>query len=275
VRRADFSIFLLLALLAAPMPARANVKTQPARILLIFGHDPNSPGVVVFAQQLRATVRAQGLTQVEYYDELLDVDRLGGRERWPQLARYLTEKYKGFRLDLIVAESSMALRFATEHLSGVFPGVPVVYGAAFEPVVNFDSLPANVTGSRLPLPFAPTFALARSLQPDAERVVLVGGSSLMDSVLLAAAIRTVAPQLNGLELVVLQDWTYDSLLRNLRQMPLRSIVIFSSFRQDKSGQTFIRAPHPSVTGGVRADVRCCAELAGRRHRRRRGNAVRR
>ena len=253
--RAGCRITLLFALLGALLPDGTNATPQPTRILVLFGHDPNAPGVLAFSQELHATVRAQGFTQVEYYNEVLDLDRFGLHERWLPLARYITEKYRGLRVDLIVAEGSMALRFATERLSTVFPGIPVVYGLAFEPVVNFDSLPPHVTGSRLPLPFTATLALARSLQPDAERLVLVGGSAALDSVLFRAAVQTLTPLLNGLDLVVLQDWTYDSLLETLRGLPARTFVILSSFRRDIRGQTFNSGDLiPSVTRAASVPV---------------------
>ena len=137
-----------------------------------------------------------------------------------------------------MAEGTQALRFATERLSGLFPGVPIVYGLAFEPNVDFSALPANVTGRRQPLPFVSTYSLARALQPDAERVVVVSGASAMDSLLLSVALREITPLLNGMELEVLQDWSYESLIDSLRRIPPRTIVIFSSLSRDQRGWKF-------------------------------------
>ena len=137
-----------------------------------------------------------------------------------------------------MAEGTPALRFATERLSSLFPGVPIVYGQAFEPIVDFSALPANVTGRRQPLPFVSTYSLARALQPDAKRVVVVSGASAMDSLLLSVALREITPLLNGMELEVLQDWSYESLIDSLRRIPPRTFVIFSSFSRDQRGRKF-------------------------------------
>src|SRR4029453_12356804 len=123
----------------------------------------------------------------------LDVDRFPYSDRSGQLARYFAEKYQPRRPDAILAEGSPALRFVMERLHGLFPDVPVVYGAAFEPVVDFSSLPTNVIGRRQLLPFASTYSLARALQPDAERVVVVGGASPTDSLVTAEARRQITP----------------------------------------------------------------------------------
>jgi signal transduction histidine kinase len=226
------------AAFAASTSAQEQPPPPPIRVLILYGHDPNAPGVVAFTDGLREVLRIEGPERVELYSEVLDLDRFPDRERWAQLASSLGDKYRGLDLSAIVTEGSLALQFTMERLADPFPGVPVVYGLAFEPVVDFEALPTHVTGRRQPLPFAGTLALARSLQPDAERVVLVGGSSAMDSVLFSRALSDITPLLGGLELVVLQDWSYDSLLASLRQLPPRTIAILSSFRRDRRGSEF-------------------------------------
>ena len=160
---------------------------ESRKILMVYSYDPNAPGVMAFAQQLKAVVSAQFQDRAEIYDEYLDANRFPIRDRSLEFARYFAAKYQGFRPDAIVAEGTPALRFAMERLSSIFPGVPVVYGQAFEPGVDFSALPANVTGRRQPLPFVSTYSLARALQSDAERVVVVAGASQMDSLLLSVA----------------------------------------------------------------------------------------
>ena len=205
---------------------------------MLYAYDPNAPGVVAFAQQFKAVVGEEFHNRVEIYDEYLDLNRFPDHDRSPQLAPLLRREVSGFRPDAIVAEGTRALRFATERLSSLFPGVPIVYGYAFEPIVDFSALPANVTGRRQPLPFVSTYSLARALQPDAERVVVVSGASEMDSLLLSVALREITPLLNGMELEVLQDWSYESLIDSLRRIPPRTFVIFSSFSRDQRGRKF-------------------------------------
>jgi signal transduction histidine kinase len=234
------TVFLTIMICTATALLQAQV-AQRTKILFLYQHDPNAPGVVVFTQPLKAVVREQIPTGVEFYDEYLDLDRFPGPDRSPQLARYFAEKYRDFRPDAIVTEGTRALRFATERLSSLFPGVPIVYGVTFEPGVDFSALPANVTGRRQPLPYVSTYSLARALQPDANRVVLVSGAGRQDSLLLTVALREIRPLLNGLTLEVLQDWSYESLMDTLRHTPPRSFVIFSSFTQDQGGRRFYPA----------------------------------
>jgi signal transduction histidine kinase len=61
----------------------------------------------------------------------------------------------------------------------------------------------------------------------------------MDSLLLSVALREITPLLKGMELDVLQDWSYESLIDSLRRIPPRTFVIFSSFSRDQRGRKFI------------------------------------
>src|SRR6185312_1902757 len=89
-----------------------------------------------------------------------------------------------------------------------------------------------------PLPFVSTYTLARALQPQAEHVVVVAGASEMDSLLLSVAMRDITPLLNGINLTVWQDWSYESLIDSLRRIPPRTFVILSSFSRDQRGRKF-------------------------------------
>ena len=231
--------YLLAILLAVPAFGQSQKLSPAKRVLWLYGQDPNAPGVTAFSKSLRAEVeRKEGVGAVEFYGEALDFVRFPDREEWPQLATFLREKHRGITFDAIVTTGSRALRFALTRLQDVFPGVPIVYGLAFEPVVDFDALPAHVTGSWQPLTFTGTLTLAKRLQPDAERVILIGGTASMDSVMFARAIRDLTPLLGNMELVPMRDWTYPSLLGELRKLPPRSIGILSSFAADQTGLRF-------------------------------------
>jgi len=216
--------------------ARTEDLPSPKRVLMLYGHDPNSPGAVAFTKELRASVLADSPTRAVFYNELLDLERFPIDERQPELVKDIVEKYRGYNFDAIVTDGTMALKFANERLRAHFQSVPIVYGLSFEPGFDYSALPDNVTGRHHLLPFAATFELARSLQPEAERVVIVGGTSNQDAPLLATAVKDLTPLAGGMQLDVWQDWTFASLLQNLRMLPPRTIVVLTSFSRDRTGQ---------------------------------------
>ncbi len=121
------TLLVTLMICSATAPLHAQSVQESKKILMLYAYDPNAPGTIAFAQQLKAVVSEQFHDRAEIYDEYLDANRFPGRGRSPEFARYFAAKYRGFRPDAIVAEGTPALRFATERLSSLFPGVPIVY----------------------------------------------------------------------------------------------------------------------------------------------------
>ena len=242
-RRVDSAVVLALALFLGGMPnavAHGQGAPAPTRILLLYGVPPESPSIAAFTRRFRSDLTQGVRSHVEFYAEYLDLDRFMGPERRPQLGRYFADKYRGHRIDAIVAVGASALQFAVDRLRGVFPGVPVVFGLVTEQAVAV-ALPPNVTGRFTRQPHALTVAMARRLQPDAQRIVIVGGAASIDSLTMSTAVREVAAMRDRLEIVELRALALETLLARVRQLPPRTIVLFTTFRRDGREQAFVTA----------------------------------
>jgi len=193
-----------------------------------------------FTEQLSQTLRDEmGATSIEFFHESLDLDRFNDRDRsWP-LVHYFRDKYRGLDVDVVVPVGGRALTFAVERLRTVLGDVPIVFALCAAPQTDPSSLPSNVTG-RLALAsrFVPTVMMARRLQPDAERIIVIGGAGPADSVSVRAAVSAVHALRDRLSLAVIQGLSLDAMLPRLRQIPPRSIVIFANYRQDGRGRSF-------------------------------------
>jgi signal transduction histidine kinase len=124
-------------------------------------------------------------------------------------------------------------------LTTVLPGVPIVFALCAEPQTDPSSLPVHVTGRLAPASrFGPTLVMARRLQPDAERVVVVGGAGASDSTSVRAAVSAAHSLGDSLPVMIVQGLSLDATLLKLRQVPRRSIVLFANYRQDGQGHSF-------------------------------------
>jgi C4-dicarboxylate-specific signal transduction histidine kinase len=228
----------VLRLAVAPTAAAQGAR-RPTRVLLVYQQQAEAQPMLEFTERLRATVRRELGSPVEFYQEALDLDRFGSREYALAVARYFNDKYRGLAVDVVVPAGRRALQFAVDRSGDVLRGVPIVFALNAAPQVDPAALPAHVTGrfaaaSR----FEPTLAMARALQPDAQQVVVVGGAGASDSVTVAAVVRAAAVFRDTLALTVLQGLPLDVLLARLRQLPRRSIVVFANYRQNGQGQAF-------------------------------------
>ena len=212
---------------------------RPTRVLLIYQQQAETQPMLEFTERLRRTVVYQLSSPVEFYQEALDLDRFSGPQHSSTLAKYVDDKYRGFAIDVVVPIGIRAFTFVVGRLNGVLPHVPIVCALCVPPQLDSAAPGENVTGRNAPAArFGPTLAMARALQPDAKRVVVIGGSGPADSISVSAAVSAVHAVRDSLELVVFQGLPLDALLRRLRQLPRRSIVIFANYRQDARGQIF-------------------------------------
>src|SRR5437763_709554 len=230
--------FVLLLCTSAPK-ADAQHAERPTRVLVLYQQQAATQPMLEFAQRLRATISNDLGAPIEFYQEALDFDRFAGSEHASSLAGYFEHKYRRFGIDVVVAVGGRALTFAVDRLGNVLPNVPIVFALCAAPQTNPAAQPANVTGriaaaSR----FGPTLSMARHLQPDAERVVVIGGAGAADSASVSAAVSALGTLRDSLDLTVLQGLSLDVLLPTLRRLSGRSIFIFANYRQDGRGQTF-------------------------------------
>lgn len=219
--------------------AGAQSRGHPARVLVLYQQQAETQPMLDFTQRLRAELRGELAAPVELYQEALDFDRAAGREHSVPLTGYLVDKYRGLGIDVVVPVGGRALKFATEQLREAFGDSPIVFALCAAPQTDSSTLPPNVTGRLAPASrFAPTIAMARRLQPDAERIVVIGGASHADSTTVTAAVHAVAALRDSLPVERLQGLALDELLSVVRRLPRQSIVIFANFRRDGRGQVF-------------------------------------
>ncbi|HXT14254.1 MAG TPA: ATP-binding protein [Gemmatimonadaceae bacterium] len=219
--------------------ADAQHAVRQTHVLILYQQQAETRPMVEFGQQLRRALRVELGSPVQFYQEALDFDRFTGREHSSPLKNYFDDKYGRFGIDVIVPVGSRALRFAIDHLRDVVPNAPIVFALCAAPQTDPELLPAGVTGRLAAASrFESTLSFARTLQPDAARVVVIGGAGSADSIAVSAAIGAAAAQRDPLPIVVLQGLALDTLLRRVHEIPRRSIVIFANYRQDGRGDAF-------------------------------------
>ncbi|MGH7679987.1 MAG: sensor histidine kinase [Gemmatimonadaceae bacterium] len=211
----------------------------PTRVLVLYQQRAETRAMEELARSLRATLAEEMGGRVEFYQEALDLDRFAGRERSSPLVNYFVDKYRGFPIDVVVPVGGRALRFTIDELRPMLPRAPIVFALNAAPQTDPSTLPPNVTGRLAAASrFAPTLEMARRLQPDAERIVVIGGAGPEDSASLGAAVSAARSLRDTLPVEVIQGLTLEQLLRRVRTVQPRSIVVFANYRQDGQGGVF-------------------------------------
>jgi signal transduction histidine kinase len=207
------------------------------RVLLLYSEPRLTPAIVTLDARIRSILEARSPVPVTFYTEYMDVNLFEGDVPLPELRELLRRKYSTRPLDLIIPATSRALRIALHNRDSLFSNAPVVFVGVDRSAAADLRLEADVTGTWLRQGWAETLELARRLQPEVRRAVVVTGSSRADQVYAAGARKELAAA-GPIEVTYLTDLGMEDVLREVRGLPRDSVVVVGVFFRDAAGRDF-------------------------------------
>jgi signal transduction histidine kinase len=220
---------------AAPEP-------PPWRVLVLWGAQPDNPAAAVGVQALRsALIEGAAPRIVNIQSEVHDDLSFDAAEFEEELLALLRKKGYAGRLDLVMPMGGPALRFARRHEDELWPGVPIVAFGGSEKSLREGAAGADATGVAFEVDEPGTLRLARRLQPDAERLVLVAGDSGYDRSSVPRLERVAAREGAGLQVERLFGRPLRAMLDRVSHLPPRTIVLYTTVSRDADGQTLTPA----------------------------------
>ncbi len=228
----------VLAALAGPPGAGAESPDHPRKkVLLLYAESRVLPAVLDLDEAIRARF-AQAGVEVQFLTEYLDLSWTSDPQYQKHLRAFLHTKYRERDPDVIITLGALGLRFTLDSRAEIFPTVPIVF-AAVSPAADIRlEGGAPVTGVWMTIDAARTLAAARALQPNARRVVVVGGISGQDRILTEDIRRDLARSGEALPAEYLEGMPLQPLRETLAALSSDTIVLFSSVLRDGSGRTY-------------------------------------
>ena len=219
------------------------------RVLLLYGEPRLTPAIEAVDTAIRSTIEPRSPVPVTFYTEYLDLNLFDGDVPEPELRALLRRKYATRPIDLIMAGGSRSLRVALHNRKDLFSSAPVVF-VSVDPKAAADlRLDADVTGTWLHMGWTETLDLARRLQPDTRRAVVVGGASPSDRVWLDQAHQQLAMQSGSVEVEYLAGLGLEGVLKEVAALSTRTVVLVGPFLRDVTGRDFVS---PEVIGRIAA-----------------------
>lgn len=237
-RRRGITLLCLAALLGpCSRPGRAATHDPPPwQVLILYGVPIDNPGAVAATEALRSALSEGAAPRVvNVQSEVLDTVSFDSGHYEAELLALLRKKYHESRLDLVMPLMSPALGLATRHREELWPGVPIVGFGASEAALREAATSLGSTGVAIELDEAGTLRLARRLQPDAERLVLVAGGSEYDRGFWPRLEAAAAREGGGLEVERLFGNPLRATLDRVSRLPRRSIVLYTTATRDADG----------------------------------------
>ena len=228
-----------------PVPRkRRRSGSGQARVDVLSGSQ-FAPGSALVEKSVQQVLQ-QGLPTVEFYAEHLDANRFPEERHYRLFREYLQEKYAQNPPEVIVAFLITKFELAGRLPAELFPGIPVVVGALTEEEVPREGFGNHVTGVVQRIDFAGALELILKLQPETERIVVIGGTAPLDRRYLSRteeAARSIAGR------VQFEYWTTYSVAEMreaVASLPPGTVIFFTTVFRDATGKTFLPAPVASM-----------------------------
>ena len=178
IRSANACVIVSLLVFGTTSAAAAE-KTR--NVLVLYNSTRVLPANIESDQGIREALDIQADGSIELFAEYLDIPRFGGDSYARTLASFLREKYAAHPPDVIIVGGEDTLAFLLRYRSLLFPQAPVVHGGVDASFLrSIPPLPIDVVGTPVEFDAVRTINLAFQLQPKANHLVLVTGSSVWD-----------------------------------------------------------------------------------------------
>lgn len=243
-RGSPLTLFALASLLALATlswvggnAARAQEKAR--RVLMLYPYSNLFPVSVITGEAARKRMTERSRQPLELYSDFLDLGRFSGEAHETRTARYLVDKYRDRKPDVVMVLGPQSLRFAVKYQADLGFDVPIIFCCTSRARLAALNPTGNVTGIISAFDLTKTLALAQRLQPDASHIVVVAGATEFDQQSAQIARRQLASYEQKYDTKYLVGLRYDDLMEDLKRLPRDTIVILLTMFADSTGRLFI------------------------------------
>jgi signal transduction histidine kinase len=221
---------------AAPAARSAPTPIAPWRVVILMTTDPALPAMQDHDRALRATLRAAAPGGVTFFTDTLDAFRFDYHDVAREFLALQTKKYAGQPVDLLVGVGDRSVDVIREQRETLWSGVPIVFSGLDAATLDPARVPAGAALAAWQLDIDGTLALIESLQPRADRLIVVGGATEDD----LALVDRVATRSEARARWPTERWTRFSIAQlreRLGSLDERSAVFFTTMSRDANGRT--------------------------------------
>lgn len=209
------------------------------RVLILYPYDERLVATTVAGEALRSRLLQATDSRIDLFSEFLDLSRFPESDHVARMARYLAEKYANYRPDVVVALGKESASFISTNRETIAPDAKIVAAGFGNSTAENIDLPDDVIGAFTTFDILKTAEMARSLQPSARHLYVMGGSSEFDREWLATARADLDEFSKSYETTYLEDLTIDEFVDRAAHVPSDSIILALTVFKDRAGRNFI------------------------------------
>ena len=231
---ARFALALVATLFVPTLCTNVSAQARsPRTVLVVHWGAEEFPATPTVNMAIREALTSDPDLPIDFFTEYLESDRFPPDEAAHALADYIRRKYRGRRIELVIAIADPALRFVLDYREELFPDAPIVYSGVAIPDGVSRSDGGGLTAVMRGIAYAETLRLALELHPATEQVFVVARSRDAKT---GEAARAELDQFSGrVRLTYVNDETLPLLLTALMAVPPRSLVLYIWYSHQDAG----------------------------------------
>jgi len=206
------------------------------RVLMLATGSRFSPGFPILEQSVTDQLRKLQGEEIELYSEYLDIVRFPSASYRGFFRDYLRRKYIDDVPDLIVLSFVGNLTVTQELLRDLFPSTPVIAVGLSEEAFPSAGMSRGLTGLVQRSDPVGTIELILRLQPEIQRLVLIGGVADVDRQVMARATRAARSFAARLAIEVWSNRSMGEILKAVGALPPRTAILFTRMFRDGDGR---------------------------------------
>jgi PAS domain S-box-containing protein len=212
---------------------------RPKRVLIISTGSRLAPGFIIVDQQLLQVLRTIRSPRIETYAENLDLVRFPSENYRRIFSEYLTAKYAEFPPDLVILVFVGNLGISGKLLPQLFPNAPIIVAGFTEENLQANQFDNRMSGVAQRIDPQATLELIGRLQPDVNRIVVIGGTAEVDRQV-TQKVREAAQQFKNRYTIEIWDHLMIEEMREaVKNLPERTAILFGRLFRDGAGQALI------------------------------------
>ena len=195
-----------------------------------------SPGFPIVEQGVIDELRKLHGGDLEFYSEYLDIVRFPSKSFHWLFRDYLRNKYVDDVPDVIVLVFVGNLVVARQLLNDIFPGIPVVAVGLTEEELSRSKVSQDLTGIVQRSDPGGTIELILRLQPEIQRILLIGGVAEVDRQVMARATLAARSFAGRVEFEVWDKRSMVEVLQAVTVLSPRTAILFTRMFRDGAGR---------------------------------------
>jgi PAS domain S-box-containing protein len=230
-RCAAWLLVVTAAAVILPTPAHGQ---SVKNVLFLTAESPDLPANRVILDAIQVALRSEYPARVEFSVEAIDARQFANDVYERRFADLLNEKFRGVRLDLVIAVTQPGVDFVLREHDRLFATAPLLLGFIEARAVRPQAIPENSGLVLLKVDAASTVRLALHTYPLTRRVLVVGGTSRFDrgwEQIVRADLATLDADIS---IEYDTNSSLDDLVRHVADLPADAVVLFTSATRDRA-----------------------------------------